>query len=310
MKKLKTVFMGTPDFAIDSLKVVFENTDLKLIITKEDKVNKRGNKIEYSPVKKFAMENNIEFIQPKSIKTDDFYNKLKEINPDVIVVVAYGKIIPKNIIELPKHIINVHSSILPKYRGASPIHNAIINGDTKTGVTIMYIEEELDSGDIINTIETDITEEDTLETLHDRLKVLGSKALYDVIKNIEKDNVVRIKQNHELATYVYPIKKEETKINFSKTKEEIFNLVRGLYPSPLTFTTLKGKIVKILEVKKDDSVYDGEFGEIVNINKNDIYIKVSNGCILLKKVKFEGKKEQNSKDLINGRMLKIGDRFE
>lgn len=156
--------MGTPEFALESLKYIDENTNLLAIFTKEDKLNSRGNKIIYSPVKNYALENNIECIQPKSLKNDEVYDKLKELNPDLIIVAAYGKIIPKNIIELPRlGIINVHSSLLPKYRGASPIHNALMNGDTKTGITIMMIDEGLDTGDMLEKIEIDILEEDNLE---------------------------------------------------------------------------------------------------------------------------------------------------
>ena len=163
--------MGTPEFAIPSLEVVAKNTDLKAIFTKEDKVNARGNKIIFSPVKQFGIDNEIEVIQPKKIKDEKIIEKIKEINPDLIIVVAYGKILPKEIIDIPKYgIINVHSSLLPKYRGASPIHSAILNGDTKSGVSIMYIEEGLDSGDVILQESCDILENDTLGTLHDKLK--------------------------------------------------------------------------------------------------------------------------------------------
>ena len=167
--------MGTPEFAIPSLKAVFQNTDLKLIFTKEDKRNARGNKIIYSPVKQFGLDNDIEVIQPKRMKDEEVIDKIKEVNPDLIVVVAYGKILPKEIIDIPKYgIINVHSSLLPKYRGASPIHSAILNGDKESGVSIMYIEEGLDSGDVILKETCEITEDDTLGTLHDRLKELGA----------------------------------------------------------------------------------------------------------------------------------------
>lgn len=309
MKKLKTIFMGTPEFAINSLIKINEITDLKLIITKEDKVNQRGNKIKYSPVKEYAISNNIEYIQPKKMKDDELINKIKNINPDVIVVVAYGKIIPKEIIEIPKYIINVHSSLLPKYRGASPIHSAIINGDKKTGVSIMLIEETLDSGDVLNVEETKISEDDTLYTLTDRLSKLGAVALEKTIFDIENNSVKRVKQDESKVSFVYPIKKEETKIDFSKTKEEIFNLVRGLNPSPLAYMYYNNLVVKVLQVEKSEEIFEGCYGEIVKITKKDIYIKVKNGCILLKKAKFEGKKEQTSIDLINGRKVKLNELF-
>ena len=158
---MRTLFMGTPDFALDTLKYLYENTELLAVFTKADKVNGRGNKITFSPVKQFALDNDIDIVQPKSLRVDETYNLIKEYNPDLIVVVAYGMIIPKNIIDIPKYgIINVHSSLLPKYRGAAPIHAAIINGDYKTGVSIMYISEGLDEGDVILTKETPIYLED------------------------------------------------------------------------------------------------------------------------------------------------------
>ena len=223
---MKTIFMGTPEFAIPSLEVVFKNTDLQLIFTKEDKRNARGNKIIFSPVKQFGIDNNEEVI-----------NKIKEINPDLIVVVAYGKILPKEIIDIPKYgIINVHSSLLPKYRGASPIHSAILNGDAETGVSIMYIEEGLDSGDVILREYCEITEDDTLGTLHDKLKELGANGLTKALKLIENGEVQAEKQDDSKATLVKPITKEQTRIDWNNTKEVIYNQIRGLNPFPAAHT--------------------------------------------------------------------------
>ena len=211
--------MGTPEFAIPSLETVYKNTDLKLIFTKEDKRNARGNKIIFSPVKQFGLDNNIEIIQPKKLKEAEITEKIREINPDLIVVVAYGKIIPKEIIDIPKYgIINVHSSLLPKYRGASPIHSAILNGDKETGVSIMYIEEELDAGDVILKEYCEITEDDTLGTLHDKLKELGATGLGKTLKLIESENVKTEKQDDTKATFVKPISKEQAKIDWTDTK--------------------------------------------------------------------------------------------
>ena len=224
---MKTIFMGTPEFAIPSLEVVFKNTDLQLIFTKEDKINARGNKIIFSPVKQFGIDNDVEIIQPKKMKDEEVINKIKEINPDLIVVVAYGKILPKEIIDIPKYgIINVHSSLLPKYRGASPIHSAILNGDTETGVSIMYIEEGLDSGDVILKEYCEITEDDTLGTLHDKLKDLGAAGLEKALKLIENGEVQAEKQDDSKATLVKPITKEQAKINWNNTKEVIYNQIR------------------------------------------------------------------------------------
>lgn len=305
---IKSVFMGTPDFALPSLKWIYENTDLQLIVTKEDKINARGKKIVLSAVKEFALENKISYIQPSSLKDESVYNKLKEIDPDLIVVVAYGKIIPKNIIDLPKlGIINVHSSILPKYRGASPIHSALINGDDKTGVSIMFINEGLDTGDVLKIITTDITEEDDLGTLTARLAKLGSDALSHVVPTLIDKTYVATKQDDSLATLVKPIKKEEMKIDFSKTNVEIFNLVRGLSPHPCAYTIKNGENIKIYKVEKIDKDYQKPFGTVVELTKKGPIISCKNGSILITSAKFEGKKVMSGTDIVNGRKLLLGD---
>ncbi len=305
---IKSVFMGTPDFALPSLKWIYENTDLQLIVTKEDKINARGKKIVLSAVKEFALENEISYIQPSSLKDESVYNKLKEIDPDLIVVVAYGKIIPKNIIDLPKlGIINVHSSILPKYRGASPIHSALINGDDKTGVSIMFINEGLDIGDVLKIITTDIKEEDDLGTLTERLAKLGSDALSHVVPTLIDKTYVATKQDDSLATLVKPIKKEEMKIDFSKTNVEIFNLVRGLSPHPCAYTIKNGENIKIYKVEKIDKDYQKPFGTVVELTKKGPIISCKNGSILITSAKFEGKKVMSGTDIVNGRKLLLGD---
>lgn len=307
---MKTIFMGTPEFAIPSLEVVAKNTDLKAIFTKEDKVNARGNKIIFSPVKQFGIDNEIEVIQPKKIKDEKIIEKIKKINPDLIVVVAYGKILPKEIIDIPKYgIINVHSSLLPKYRGASPIHSAILNGDTKSGVSIMYIEEGLDSGDVILQESCDILENDTLGTLHDKLKDLGAIGLEKALKLIEAEKVEATKQDESLATFVKPITKEQAKIDWNNTKEVIFNQVRGLNPFPASHTfNEKDENIKIYKTEKLDKEYEGQNGQIVDIiNKKGPVVKVKNGALVLLEVKFQGKKLQRGVDVINGRKMAIGE---
>ena len=308
---MKTIFMGTPEFALPSLKLVAEKTDLKAIFTKEDKPNSRGNKIVINPIKQYGLENNIEIIQPKKLRDEEIINKIKEINPDLIVVVAYGKIIPKSIIDIPKYgIINVHSSLLPKYRGASPIHSAILNGDKETGVSIMYIEEELDSGAVILQEKCEISDEDTLGSLHDRLKIIGADALGKVLDLIETGKVSAVPQEHDKATFVKPISKEEEKIDWTKSKEEIHNKVRGLNPFPGAYTSFNGEIIKIYEVEKTDSEYDGEFGEIVELRKKSgPVIKAGEGSLILKNVKVQGKKNQSGIDLLNGRIFQLGDKL-
>ena len=303
--------MGTPEFAIPSLKVVSKNTDLKLIFTKEDKRNARGNKIIYSPVKQFGLDNDIEVIQPKRMKDEEVIDKIKEVNPDLIVVVAYGKILPKEIIDIPKYgIINVHSSLLPKYRGASPIHSAILNGDKESGVSIMYIEEGLDSGDVILKETCEITEDDTLGTLHDRLKELGAIGLEKALKLIEAGEVKAEKQDDSKATFVKPITKEQAKIDWNNTKEVIFNQIRGLNPFPGAYThNEKNENIKIYKSEKLEKEYDGENGTVVEMTKKGPVVKVANGALRLLEIKFEGKKLQSGADVVNGRKMAVGEKL-
>lgn len=308
---MKTIFMGTPEFAIPSLKAVSKNTDLKLIFTKEDKRNARGNKIIYSPVKQFGLDNDIEVIQPKRMKDEEVIDKIKEVNPDLIVVVAYGKILPKEIIDIPKYgIINVHSSLLPKYRGASPIHSAILNGDKESGVSIMYIEEGLDSGDVILKETCEITEDDTLGTLHDRLKELGAIGLEKALKLIEVGEVKAEKQDDSKATFVKPITKEQAKIDWNNTKEVIFNQIRGLNPFPGAYThNEKNENIKIYKSEKLEKEYDGENGTVVEMTKKGPVVKVANGALRLLEIKFEGKKLQSGADVVNGRKMAVGEKL-
>lgn len=309
---MKTIFMGTPEFAIPSLDIINKNTDLQLIITKEDKINARGNKIIFSPVKQYAIDNNIEYIQPKSIRTEDIINRIKDIKPDLIIVVAYGKIIPNDIINIPRlGIINVHSSLLPKYRGAAPIHAAIIAGEIKTGVSIMYIDEGLDTGDVINTLDIDILEEDTVGTLHDKLMVLGADALYTAIENFKNNKIKSTKQDDNKATIVRTFKKEDTLIDWEKTPKDIYNKVRGMNPFPTAYSMLNANPIKIYKVKKQDIIYEqGIYGEVVDFSSEGPVVKVMDGSVILLEVRYPGKKNQTGKDIINGRKIKIGERFE
>ena len=305
---MKTLFMGTPDFALDTLKYLYENTELLAVFTKVDKVNGRGNKITFSPVKQFALDNGIDVIQPKSLRVDETYNLIKEYNPDLIVVVAYGMIIPKNIIDIPKFgIINVHSSLLPKYRGAAPIHAAIINGDDKTGVSIMYISEGLDEGDVILTKETPIYLEDNLGSLHDRLKVLGAEGVKETIKLMEENKVIRHPQDNNLATFVKPIKKEETKIDFNDKSINIFNKIRGMNPFPVAYTTLNDKVLKLYDSMYVEYIGDEIPGTVIYLGKEGIKVKTGDGAIFIKELKLEGKKKQKATDFINGRQINLND---
>ena len=309
---MRILFMGTPEFAVPCLDRMNKEHEVIGIYTKVDKVNKRGGKITYLPVKQYGLDNNIPIYQPSTLKDGTVEQEIREMNPDLIVVVAYGKIIPKSIIDIPKYgIINVHSSLLPKFRGAAPINAAIIEGETKTGVTIMYIAEELDAGDIILTGETEITEEETFLTLHDKLKEIGAETLSKAVKMIFEGTNPRIVQNHEEATFVRPFKKEDLKVDWSKTEKEIYNFVRGINPFPCAYTTLNDKMMKVYAVKKYGKVYeDGEIGEVVDkVKGQGPVIKTGGGSVILTEAKPESKKVMSGADLLNGNFVKIGEKL-
>lgn len=302
--------MGTPDFAVPCLEVLNKEHEIIGVYTKVDKINHRGRKIEYLPVKKYALENDLKIFQPNKLKDENIIQEIRDMKPDLIAVVAYGKIIPKEIIDIPKYgIINVHSSLLPRFRGAAPINAAIMAGDTKTGVTVMYIAEGLDTGDIILVKETPIYEEDNFETLHDRLKELGAIAIVEAVNLMEKGKNNRIIQDDTKATFVKPFKKEDLIVNWNQREEEIYNFVRGISPVPCSFSILNDKIMKIYEVKKNNQTYEnGIVGEVVGkIKGKGPVIKTKDGSIIITSAKPQSKKRLSGADLLNGNFIKIGE---
>jgi methionyl-tRNA formyltransferase len=303
--------MGTPEFALDSIKKLDKSHDVIGIFTKVDKPNRRGKKIKFNPIKQYGLDNDIPVYQPNSVKTDETIELVKKLNPDMIVVVAYGKILPQELIDIPKKgIINVHSSLLPKYRGAAPIHAAIINGEKESGVTIMDIVKELDAGDIILQAKTSINEMDTLEDLHDRLALIGSETLLKAIYMIENGTAIRIPQDETKVTFVKPIKKEECEIHWDHSMEKIYNFVRGLNPFPSAYSFCNEKLYKIYFVEKYDRVYDGEFGEVVDLVKGKgPIIKVLDGSLIINSVKPENKRIMTGSDLVNGNYIEVGEKF-
>lgn len=307
---MRILFMGTPEFAVPSFDILNSKYEIIGAFTKIDKPNMRGKKIKFTPVKEYALEHNIPVYQPNTLKDKETQDLIRDLNPDLIVVVAYGKILPKEIIDMPKYgVINVHSSLLPKYRGAAPINAALIHGEEESGVSIMYIAEELDAGDVILTVKTQITDEDTFLTLHDRLKELGAQGLLQAVELIERGEAPRHEQNHSEATFVKPFSKDDCKIDWSRKEREIFNFVRGMNPFPSAFTTLQDKIFKIYGVKENYKKYEnGVCGEVVDIKKGEgVIVKTGDGSVILTQVKPENKKLLTGADIINGNILKVGD---
>ena len=296
---MKIVFMGTPDFAVNVLQGLIDNYDVVGVVSQPDKKVGRKQILTNTPVKELALKYNISVFQPVKIRED--YDDILALNPDIIVTCAYGQIIPKAILDYPRlGCINVHASLLPKLRGGAPIHKAIIDGYDKTGITIMYMDVKMDDGDIISQRETKILDSDNLESLHDRLSVIGTELLLDTLPSIINGTNDRIKQKEEEVTYAYNIKREEEHIDFNKTSREVFNLIRGLCPVPSSNAILEDQEMKILESKIGNGNYTGVCGEIVDITKEGIIVKTSDGVIILTKIKPFGKKAMDSSSYVNG----------
>lgn len=294
------IFMGTPEFASEVLEGLIENYKVKAVVTKPDKPVGRGGNIKYSPVKEVAVKNNILCLQPNQIK--DALEEINSLKPDIIITCAYGKILPLEMLLIPKlGCINVHASLLPKLRGGAPIHRAIMEGYSKTGVTIMYMEEGMDTGDIISTKEVEITKDDTAETLHDKLKVAGRNLLIETLPSILEGTNERIKQDEGEATYAPVITREDEKIDFSKTKREIVNKVRGLNSWPGAYCYFDGKIMKVWKCYRTENLPEGKaFGEITNIYPDGFGVKVGNGEVVFTEVQLEGKGKVDAISFING----------
>ena len=302
--------MGTPDFALFSLKKLYEcGHEIAAVITQPDKPTGRGYVMTPPIVKRWALEQNIEVYQPRTLRDEEFASLLKKIDPELIVVVAFGKILPENVIKYPKYgCINVHGSLLPEYRGAAPMQRAIIDGKKVTGVTTMYMDVGLDTGDMLLKSEIEILPTDNFETVHDKLGVAGANLLIETVNGLESGTIVPEKQNDALSTYAKKIEKSDCLINFSKDANTVHNLIRGLSPIPLSFThTPNGKLLKIVasEVADTDSTNETA-GEVLALD-GKITVACGRGKINLLTVVPEGKSRMGAADFIRGRKINIGD---
>lgn len=298
-KEIRIVFMGTPDFSVPVLEMLIENYQVIGIVSQPDKQVGRSGKMSTSPVKAVALRENIPLYQPMKIRDD--YDFILKWNPDMIVTCAYGQIIPKELLEYPKYgCINVHASLLPKHRGGAPIHHAIIEGDTTSGVTIMKMGLGMDDGDIIRQSSIPIEDKDTAESLFHKLSILGSELLKNTIPDILNGSVEYIAQKEEEATFSYNIKPEDEKIDFTKTRREVYNQIRGLNSFPVAYTMLEGKRMKVWfsEIGKEKEYSD--FGKIVGLEKNGICVSTKDGEIILTEIQPEGKKKMAAHDYLNG----------
>jgi len=296
---MKIVFMGTPDLAATVLdKLIQSEHEILAVVTQPDKPKGRGKQMQYPPVKELALKYQIPVYQPRRVKEEEFMRVLQDINPECIVVAAFGQILPKALIDLPRYgCINVHASLLPKYRGSAPIQWSIINGEDKTGVTIMYMDIGIDTGDMILKEEVIIEPKETAGTLQDKLALCGGNLLLKALKAIEHGTAVREKQNDEESTYVKMLDKSLGHIDFSRSAIEIERLIRGLNPWPSAYTFLDGKTFKIWDASaqtgesenhKDNN--SGKPGEILEVTKESILVQTGNGRLILHEVQLEGKK--------------------
>ena len=311
---MKIMFMGTPEISAICLKKLIEDGhDIKAIVTREDKPRGRGNVMTPTPTKVVALESSIPVYEPKTLKDEAFQSVLDEIAPELIVVVAFGKILPKCVLEYPKHgCINLHVSLLPKYRGAAPMQRAIMNGERETGVTVMHMNEGLDTGDIISTEVFPIGPEDNFEDIHDRSAAVGGVLLSRTIKDIESGVATRTKQNDDEATYAAKIEKSDAKIDFSRSAAELDCIIRGVTPIPGAFAYLGGKMLKIVKATPIANK-KGSVGEVIDANgvgQGSFTVACGEGALLVSTVIPEGKGKMSAGDFIRGRKIKIGDVLE
>lgn len=299
MKNIKVVFMGTPEFSVPVLEGLIENYNVIGVVTQPDKEVGRHKEIEFSPIKKVALANNIQVLQPVKIKEE--YEEIVKLNPDIIVTCAYGQIIPKILLDLPKYkCINVHASLLPALRGGAPIHRAIINGHSKTGITIMYMDVKMDSGDIIRQKEVEIDSDMNVGVLHDKLSLLGRELLLETLPDIISGNISPIKQDESQVTFAKIIKREDELLDFNENTIDVYNKIRGLNPFPGAYTILDGKIVKIYKARIEKNLTRALPGEIVNLYKDGFAVKTFDGEIVIQELKIEGKKKMDAVSFMNG----------
>ena len=304
---MRIIYMGTPDFAVCALSSLIESGyDVAGVVTQPDRPKGRGGKVMYPPVKEEALKHNIDIIQPVRVKDEAGVAWIRDKNPDLIVVAAFGQILSKEILDIPKYgCINIHASLLPKYRGASPIQQAVIDGEDYSGVTIMMMDEGLDTGDIIMQKKVKIESCDTGGTLHDKLAVLGGELVVEAAKSIEKGTFTRTPQGDDFS-YAGIIDKKMGLIDFSMEAEAVERLIRGLNPWPSAYTYIGGKLLKIWTACADNSECTGECGEVVKVDSDSFSIKTGKGLLKVLELQPEGKRRMKVSDYLNGAGIRAG----
>ena len=305
---MRVIFMGTPDFAVPSLEALLTKHEVVLVVTQPDKPKGRGKKMVPTPVKACALEHGIPVLQQEKVKEPEFVEQLRSYEPDLIAVTAFGQILSEPILEMPKYgCINVHGSLLPKYRGAAPMQWSIIDGEKVTGITTMYMAKGLDSGDMLLKAEVEITDEDTFATIHDKMAVTGANLLLDTLDQLEAGTLERIPQDHDAATYAPMITKETGHIDWSKNRQDIINLIRGLNPVPAAYTIYEEEVLKIFGAVISDVQVDGAAnGEIVAVVKKGFVVKCGDGCLLITEVQARGGKRMMTDAYLRGHAMKEG----
>ena len=311
MNELRVVFMGTPDFAVPILEALIENTNVVGVVSQPDRRVGRKQELVHTPLYEVALKISIQVFQPSKIRVE--YEDILKLNPDLIITCAYGQIIPKEILDYPRlGCINVHASLLPKLRGGAPIHKAIIEGYSKTGITIMYMDEKMDSGDIISQEETTILDSDNLDSLYDRLSLMGQSLLIKTLPSIIEGTNCRIKQDDNEVTYAYNVSREEERIDFNRESRCVFNQIRGLSPIPGAYAVLDGKSFKIYSAYIDDVFSNGNPGQIFKVDKKGIYVYTKDSAVVITELKPFGKKKMDAVSYLNGinKVSLIGKVFE
>lgn len=310
---MKILFMGTPEFAVPCFEALIDaGHEVCGAVTQPDKPAGRGHKLTPPPVKRAALERDIKVFQPETLKNETFLAELEKLNPELIVVVAYGKILPEYILNYPKYrCINIHASLLPKYRGAGPIQWSVINGETKTGVTSMLMEKGLDTGDMLLKSEISIGEYETASELHDRLMLEGARVLIDTVDGLEKGTLIPEKQDDSLSCYAAMLDKELARIDWKKSAREIINLIRGMNSWPVAHTTYIGERLRIYRAVAGKDKTVGQCGEILSANEEGMEVVCGDGkSILIKELQFTGSKVMTVREYLNGHNISIGEILE
>ena len=305
---MRIVFMGTPDFAAASLKKLIENNyEIAAVFCQPDKPKGRGMETTFSPVKIMALENSLPIFQPAKMRDGTAYNIIKELEPDIIVVVAYGRILPDDILEIPRlGAVNVHGSLLPKYRGAAPIQAAILNGDEYTGVTTMYLAHDMDAGDIIYSDKTPIGEYETSGELFDRLKELGAELLIKTLRDIENGCAPRSAQNHSQASHVSMLEKTDSPIDWNNTPRAIIKKICAFQPWPVATAEIDCILLRVFAAAYTDNKTEKTPGEIVGANKSGIEVACADGAtLMITEIQAPGKKRMSTADFLMGHKIKV-----